>query len=253
MCWLDSRNDWLDMKEAPQESTLVSCKHPTSYHSAIIFFLLTRMPLWQSDNVSWKWPISSWVWVKMINPPNPNGPKMGLYRPNVTSLDLWIHLDFNFDPFPIWGFSSQVSVRSVGRAIRCLGNVVTWRPDVKTLKTLNSGDFRTFLPCFYRFYQTQNLMDAFRWCGAGCWPLAIHIYPKKLNHKDDSHECREINGNMMVEKHSTQAFASLGAPWTQHGRWKSAWSAGCDDWGSYCSVQRRANRPTFSKTWDTLW
>ena len=57
MCWLDSRNDWLDMKEAPQESTLVSCKHPTSYHSAIIFFLLTRMPLWQSDNVSWKWPI----------------------------------------------------------------------------------------------------------------------------------------------------------------------------------------------------
>ena len=75
----------------------------------------------------------------------------------VTSLDLWIHLDFNFDPFPIWGFSSQASVRSVGRAIRCLGNVVTWRPDVKTLKTLkslNSGDFRTFLPSFYRFYQS---------------------------------------------------------------------------------------------------
>jgi hypothetical protein len=191
----------------------------------------------------------------MINPPNgskmgdvytdPKGDQPGLVDP--PGLQFW--------PISEDGFSSQASVRSVGRAIRCLGNVVTWRPDVKTLKTLktlNSGDFRTFLPCFYRFYQSQNLMDVFRWCGVGCWPLAIHIYPKKLNHKDDSHECREINGNMMVEKHSTQAFASFWAPWTQHSRWKSAWSAG-DDWGSYCSVQRRANRPTFSKTWDTLW
>jgi hypothetical protein len=38
MCWLDSRNDWLDMKEAPQESTLVSCKHPTIIVLSSSFF-----------------------------------------------------------------------------------------------------------------------------------------------------------------------------------------------------------------------